>query len=70
MLSVNATSHAIDQCSHEQPGVGCKKHCASAEYWLVFAASDERMSCLKSKEDKGSLGSAVGQPVKHLELVY
>ena len=49
--------------------MGCKKHYASAECCLAIA-SDERMSCLESVEDKGSLGSAVGQAVEHLELVH
>ncbi len=53
-----------------KPGTGCEKHCASVECCLITAANDERMSCLESIEDKGSLGSAVGQPVEHLELVY
>ncbi len=36
----------------------------------LATASDERMSCLESVEDNGSLGPAVGQAVEHLELVY
>ncbi len=67
---MNETSHAVDRWSHVKPGIGCKQHYASAECCLAIAASDERMSCLESVEDNGSLGSAVGQAVEHLELVY
>lgn len=69
MLSANRTIHAIAQWTHVQPGMGCKKRYASAECCLAIA-SDERMSCLESKEDDGSLGSAVGQAVEYLELVH
>ena len=70
MRSVNEISHADDGWSHVKPGIGRKQHYASAECCLAIAASNERMSCLESIEDKGSLGSAVGQAVECLELVY
>jgi len=56
--------------SPTKPDTNCETQCESVEQCLSIAAREQRMSCLESVEDKGSLGPAVGQPVEHLELAY